>query len=70
MQKKGLSSEGVTVIELEIVSFAETHHWRRSGAIVDFTGLELFEEEVFESCDFGIEVFARSQEKPDDERLE
>lgn len=60
----------MTVIELEIVSFAEAHHWRLSGAVIDFAGLELFEEVFFESRDFGVEVFARAQEKPDDERLE
>ena len=70
MPKKRLASEGVAVIELEIVSFAKPHHWRRSGAIVDFAGFELFEEKFFESCDFGVEVFTWSQEKPDDEGFE
>lgn len=52
------------------MSFAEAHHWGLSGAVIDFAGLKLFEEVFFESRDFGVEVFARAQEKPDDERLE
>lgn len=67
---KQLRLKRVSVIDFPIVSFTEAHHFAGSGAVVDFDGLQVFEQVVLELADGVAEAFTGSEEEPDDERFE
>jgi len=57
----------VSVIGFPIVSFTEAHHFASSGVVVDFDGLQVFEQVALKLADGVIEVFTGPEEEPDDE---
>ena len=56
----------MAVVEFPVVTFAEAHHLRGSGAVIFPDGFQAFEQIPFEFYQFGIKAFARAHK----ERLE